>query len=1552
MHHRVLLSRIYARGEHAMQRVRTWKRVVAIVVATVMVGSIVITQENTGLSRMGLNVEQIRASPAHAPIFISGNTAMNASADAPGDGTFASPCTIANYQIDGGDSVSCIEIRNVDLYVLIKNCTLFNSGSLIQDSDSGIELFNCQNIKIVNCTFYNNLAGIWSIYSSGNTIENNTIRNSMYHGIWLRNTDSTTVSYNRIYSNSRHGINLESSSTNTFTFNNCSSNGLRGIYLDSYSYDNTAYLNYFGLNVVAQAWDDGVDNVWDSPIGNKYGDYATRYPLATNDGILWDTPYELNGFAYAIDTRPVYDASGTHGIINITSSAEMDAFCSGNGTTGLSWATAHHIKDLKISANGGDFCIKLENVDRYVIIENCTLITAYLDPWGSAGVKIQGSKHIRVTNCTIRYNTVGIQALFNNQYCVFDENGISSNSYAGIYVMASSNLTFFNNTVNKNLVNGMHFWSNCEDNNISSNHIIDNGINGIILQNEKNTTVEGNWIVGNYLGSQILYSENLTYENNHVVNSTENGVGINDSPGGIILDSNQITNAGQIGVYIWSSTGVAMYSNNMTNASVMMEGSRSQLSSYSIDTANRVNNKPLYYYHDQNGLSSADFTNAGEVITINCNFSVIEDINCSSGSNGIIAYYCANVTITNSTLTDFTSDGLFIKASTNCTILDNDFINCLRGISIDNCTNINMTYNAFVNGGLAIASTVGQCETFHIGTSNTVNGRLMRYYVSQSGLVESDFSNAGQIILFNCNNSRASNQNVSHGSYGIFCSLSYNNSFTSIDAHANHLAGAKFQYTSNMTITGGDFSDSGLFGIDIVTSDNCTITGAVIDRCYWGLFFSQVANTTAANNMMRNNIDVGFCLSEGSGNDFENNTVSGTHNVGVYITMSNFNRFFANNIYNNSERGIEARNCKWSKFIQNDVYNNSYGIYLAQNSSHNVLYFNYFAENPDSNAFYEMYSDGTNNTWSNGTEGNYWDDYQTRYSNATNLGRTWSDPYALNGSTSDVDPHPLVHPWEPNIHPDASFTGSPTSIDSGQSVTFTHTGSNGNAPATYQWDFGDGTPNSTLENPTHLYASPGNFTVGLTVTDADLETIFYSRTGYIYAYDDLFPDANFTVSSASIISGQSVNFTHTGSNGNAPATYQWNFGDGMANSTLENATHVYLTPGNYTVVLTVIDIDLDLHTFSRIGCVSVAANLFPSANYTISSTSIITGQSVSFTHTGSNGNAPATYQWDFGDGTANSTLENPTHIYTLTGYYNVVLTVMDKNGDQHSVNRNNIIKVFSFGQDADKDGLTNGEEILEYSSDPLDPDTDHDGMDDGYEVRYGLAVLTPDATSDLDLDGLNNFDEFRLGTRPDHPDTDGDGFSDKVEIDWHSDPTKLLSSPFTIILFPSLAAAAIVFLFLGARVLKNKKKAKVKGQSYSRGDWTDEELLQDSQRIEEKIDEKRAILSRVMEPLTAEEQNAAASEAVPYNKLSAPGRKKGKGSAPEEAVTHQVDEQTESEVNVIKKKEFCIVCNTPLKATTYICPHCETKYCIRCAIALSERKEACWACKNPMNFSP
>jgi len=82
--------------------------------------------------------------------------------------------------------------------------------------------------------------------------------------------------------------------------------------------------------------------------------------------------------------------------------------------------------------------------------------------------------------------------------------------------------------------------------------------------------------------------------------------------------------------------------------------------------------------------------------------------------------------------------------------------------------------------------------------------------------------------------------------------------------------------------------------------------------------------------------------------------------------------------------------------------------------------------------------------------------------------------------------------------------------------------------------------------------------------------------------------------------------------------------------------------------------------------------------------------------------------------------------------------------------------------DTDGDGLSDGEEVLDYNTDPLMADSDNDGLQDDAEInRYG----TDPNKADSDNDGLSDGAEVNeYKTDPLLADTDNDGLTDAEEI--------------------------------------------------------------------------------------------------------------------------------------------------------------------------------------------
>ncbi len=88
--------------------------------------------------------------------------------------------------------------------------------------------------------------------------------------------------------------------------------------------------------------------------------------------------------------------------------------------------------------------------------------------------------------------------------------------------------------------------------------------------------------------------------------------------------------------------------------------------------------------------------------------------------------------------------------------------------------------------------------------------------------------------------------------------------------------------------------------------------------------------------------------------------------------------------------------------------------------------------------------------------------------------------------------------------------------------------------------------------------------------------------------------------------------------------------------------------------------------------------------------------------------------------------------------------------------------------DSDLDSLTDGEEVLTYFTDPLRLDSDIDSLTDGEEV---LIYLTDPLKRDSDTDGLTDGEEILVyNTEPLILDSDGDGMPDGWEVRMEFNP--------------------------------------------------------------------------------------------------------------------------------------------------------------------------------------
>jgi PKD repeat protein len=131
----------------------------------------------------------------------------------------------------------------------------------------------------------------------------------------------------------------------------------------------------------------------------------------------------------------------------------------------------------------------------------------------------------------------------------------------------------------------------------------------------------------------------------------------------------------------------------------------------------------------------------------------------------------------------------------------------------------------------------------------------------------------------------------------------------------------------------------------------------------------------------------------------------------------------------------------------------------------------------------------------------------------------------------------------------------------------------------------------------------------------------------------------------------------------AACTYAWDF-NGEASASGQSVTYRFQNEGTYRVTLTVTTPNGTWATASN--NVTVGAGVRPTAVIRVSPASPCVDQAIFFNaseSTAASGAEIAEYEWDFGDGTTQSTASSTaSQTYSRTGTYTVLLTVFDSNG--------------------------------------------------------------------------------------------------------------------------------------------------------------------------------------------------------------------------------------------------------------------------------------------------
>ncbi|MES2593079.1 MAG: PKD domain-containing protein [Bacteroidota bacterium] len=261
----------------------------------------------------------------------------------------------------------------------------------------------------------------------------------------------------------------------------------------------------------------------------------------------------------------------------------------------------------------------------------------------------------------------------------------------------------------------------------------------------------------------------------------------------------------------------------------------------------------------------------------------------------------------------------------------------------------------------------------------------------------------------------------------------------------------------------------------------------------------------------------------------------------------------------------------------------------------------------------------------------------------------------------------VTKPVQVNYLPTAAFTHSDICFNDSLVFTNTSTVHSSTSITSFLWLFGDSSPNSILENPTHFYSTAGTFNVTLLTTTADGCADVTNNSVNVFAP----PVASFTVSNSCLTDSALIVNTTLNPPVGVTANSSWNFGDGSPiNTTVSNPNHLYTTPGTYTITL--------IAQSSNLGCadtVSHPVTIYPMPVAAFGDIEVCLNEVMNFYDSSvvAVGNSITNWSWNFNDGTLSSTSQNPSHTFTASGTHSVTLIITSNNGCKDTVTKNIII---------------------------------------------------------------------------------------------------------------------------------------------------------------------------------------------------------------------------------------------------------------------------------------
>lgn len=347
------------------------------------------------------------------------------------------------------------------------------------------------------------------------------------------------------------------------------------------------------------------------------------------------------------------------------------------------------------------------------------------------------------------------------------------------------------------------------------------------------------------------------------------------------------------------------------------------------------------------------------------------------------------------------------------------------------------------------------------------------------------------IHLSGVENCSIENNELSENWYGISLESSANNTLMNNRANSNSDDGIYLNYSNGNFLVDNIASlnfNEGIF-LDHSSHNVLDNNTASFSKSYYGIWLNYCSDNILNNNAANSN-PYGFVLYYAD-NNILNSNVANSNMDGFFIKYSNSNILSGNTASNNSRYG-NFMMYSYSNLVNKNIASyNGYGIFL-KHANNNRIFLNDYIGNNDENVEVDIGS----NLWISskplrysyegnvhtGYLGNHYSDYSGSDSNGDGIG---SQSYSVDWDENDR--YPLVasagqYTIIPKSPPVSDFKANVISGIVPFSVRFEDLSLNN--PTSWFWDFdGDNVTDSTEQNPMHTYASAGNYTVSLNVSN-------------------------------------------------------------------------------------------------------------------------------------------------------------------------------------------------------------------------------------------------------------------------------------------------------------------------------------------------------------------------------------------------------------------------------------------------------------------------------------